>query len=203
MNLKICLNIVSCLLISATLQAQTFNAGIILGFNAAQLDGDNIAGYSKVGLQTGLRGTVALGEHYDMSIELLYSQKGSRNESIFGSANPPLPASINLSYVEVPVFFNYKDWLHESEEYYKMEFNFGLAYSSLINVSIEEFMYVEENFKNFDLSIIAGATFFATEHLGINFRYERSLLLIYKGDESQGLGALNGHHVTFQLLYML
>ncbi|MCC7507153.1 MAG: hypothetical protein IT259_17735, partial [Saprospiraceae bacterium] len=47
---------------------QRFKAGIIAGLTASQIDGDESAGYHKVGLQGGLRGVVILGGKQDASV---------------------------------------------------------------------------------------------------------------------------------------
>ncbi len=81
---------------------QRFKAGILAGVTAAQIDGDASAGYNKVGLQAGLRGIVLLNQKQDASIEILFTQRGSRNEA----KTPPF-FKTTLNYIEVPVQWHY------------------------------------------------------------------------------------------------
>ena len=91
------------LLIINNLSTQNrFGGGVILGFNAAQMDGDRAAGYNKVGLNTGLRGTVRLNDEgkWLLSTELLFSQRGARSvERDYFITN----WKATLNYIEIPV----------------------------------------------------------------------------------------------------
>ena len=62
-------------LISAiTIQAQNIGGGIIVGFNASQVSGDNAAGYDKIGLNTGVIGMVPFNDKWSANIEINYAQ---------------------------------------------------------------------------------------------------------------------------------
>lgn len=188
--------------------SQRFNAGVQVGLNAAQLDGDDSAGYNKLGIMAGLRGVTILTEKMEVSIELLFSQKGAKCElSSNGLGTRCGLLDIKLNYVEIPLLFNYKDWRNEEKDYYKMLFSAGFSYGRLIGGSATnnagDDASIEGLNKN-DFSIIVGATYFATSRLGISFRYTRSMNLAYNASKQNNFftNSLNGHLLGFYALYM-
>src|SRR5688500_17244565 len=58
----------------------TFYGGPVLGFNFTQVDGDNYAGYNKVGLNIGGIVYTKFGSDFAASMEISYTQKGSRGK---------------------------------------------------------------------------------------------------------------------------
>ena len=194
-----------CLLIlPGLLTAQErFKAGIIFGANAAQINGDLSAGFNKLGLSTGLRGVVVLKEKMELSIDMLFSQRGSRS-----TEKEVLPFKILLNYIEVPVAFNYMDWRSEGEDYYKLHFHAGLSYSRLISQKVEDeapggLESLEPFFKSNDISILLGATFYTGPKLGFTFRYSRSFFPIFKRtDNTPNSNSLLGYFLTFHALYL-
>ena len=78
--------------------SQRFKAGILVGFNGSQINGDASAGFNKLGLVAGVRGVTVINEKMEISIELLYSQRGSRSE-LFNSTNTNIPFKIELNYI--------------------------------------------------------------------------------------------------------
>ena len=106
------------------LQAQSrFKGGIVGGFNAAQIDGDESAGYNKLGLNAGIRGLAELGGRLQLSIDMLYSQRGARTSSKESFVN----RTCTLNYLEVPVLLNIRDWLHQ----------IGFTYTIIISLVIQ------------------------------------------------------------------
>jgi len=86
---------------------ERFNAGLIIGMNASQVDGDYYKGFNKYGLTAGIRGITRLKPNFDFNVEILYSKKGSK---IFHNRySTPGRAGenrfIDLTYVDVPFFF--------------------------------------------------------------------------------------------------
>ena len=57
---------------------QRFHAGLIVGLNLAQLDGDRFNGYDKRGLMGVLQGIALIIRRVSLITELLYRQIGSR-----------------------------------------------------------------------------------------------------------------------------
>jgi hypothetical protein len=196
------------ILIISNLPAQSrFGGGVILGFNAAQMDGDFAAGYNKVGLNAGLRGTARLNENGKLllSTELLLSQRGARTVSRDG-ASPDWKATLN--YLEVPVLISYLDWAQDEGAYYKVHFTAGLSYGRLFSTKITfPFTHIQEAidvFSKSDVSYTAGVSYFVNRNLGFTGRYSRSFGYVFhpknhKDNVALGsLTALQGYFLTFQ-----
>ncbi|MEL6925524.1 MAG: outer membrane beta-barrel protein [Bacteroidota bacterium] len=180
---------IGCCSLSANAQTtQRFKAGIALGFNASQIDGDDTAGYNKAGLHGGLRGVTILGEKSEFSFELLFSQRGSRAGLVSGNINDP--QKILLNYIEIPVVYNFKDWRDE-EGWYKFHFSGGLSYGRLLNVKIQDAFFDElsQFFNRNDIGFLLGATFYVNENFGITARFSRSLNLIFNNNKVTSINA--------------
>lgn len=186
---------------------QRFKAGIVAGLTASQIDGDESAGYHKVGLQGGLRGVIILGGKQDASVEILYTQRGCRNQP---KTFPEF--STTLGYIEVPVQWHYKDWLMEGEgnapDWYRMQFNIGLSYGRLLNSQDKFndgfgiFSALPDLEKN-SFCFLVGATFNASPHLGFTVRLHRGLNKLYQpGDGKNYRSQLIEHFLAFQAVYM-
>ncbi len=188
---------------------QRFKGGIVAGLTASQIDGDASAGYNKVGLQAGLRVAAVLKEKQDASVEIIYSQRGSRNE-----AKTPPYFKTTLNYVEVPVQWHYHDWLvengDESENFYRVQFNVGASYGRLINYkdssdgSIAGITPALPDLERNSFCFLIGASFYATKHFGFNFRYNRAINKLYKPGKpgTNYAYSLNEHFLAFQAMYM-
>jgi hypothetical protein len=89
--------------------AQSIKGGLITGFNMTQVDGDEVYGYHKYGLNVGALSIIPLGEKFSFSIEILYNQKGSyqrpwqMDDSLNGAYK------LILNYLDVPVLFQFED----------------------------------------------------------------------------------------------
>ncbi len=164
-------------------QDRRFSAGAILGLNASQIQGDDEAGYTKLGLMGGLSAQILFTEKTELGIELLYSQLGSRSRP---NDNPFFEGfKSRLNYVSIPVYYSYKDWLEKEEgEYYKLHFLGGLSYGRLFSSEVEgsPFVQAQDFFKEDYLGILFGATFYLNKHWGIGARWERGLLRLYTND---------------------
>jgi hypothetical protein len=202
-------------MLRAQVSQQRFAAGVIGGLTASQIDGDESAGYNKLGIQAGIRTIAHLGKKTDMSVEMLFSQRGCQSTLIKDQFDP-FHFSLALNYVELPVQFHYKDWLVEYDDpklnFYRVSANIGLSYARLINHKYDGednyFVYqvVESPYlKKYDLSILAGFSYFFSRHFGLTFRYNRSLLYMYdpRGvTQAPWSRAWNGHCLYFQGVYL-
>ena len=85
-----------CLLGAATAQPSTegrrFIAGLVAGVNLSQIDGDDLVGYDQIGLNAGARVATVLSPRWQLSMELLFSQQGSRKTR----NDPPSAALENI-----------------------------------------------------------------------------------------------------------
>jgi Outer membrane protein beta-barrel domain len=198
-------------LLANVLQAQSrFKGGIVAGFNAAQIDGDASAGYNKVGLNAGARVLIELTGRYQISTEILFSQRGSRTTEKESAVN----RTCTLNYLEVPILFNIRDWLKKSDdeqEYYKVAFSAGLVYGRLFKASASPNFFhapVLDKFATNDVSFAAGLNYFINPHWGLSCRVAKSFNklfnpLKYTNDPLVGgFLPLRGHYLTFQTAWI-
>ena len=109
---------------------KVFYGGAIVGVNFAQVDGDYFAGYHKIGFNGGAIVYAQVARHVALSMEILYSQKGSKSHIPEPSLTLPntyiIKYGIAANYVEVPVMINYFDKR-------KSHFGVGVSYGRLVN----------------------------------------------------------------------
>lgn len=193
------INILSAvLLVSCTLNAQinagekddntfqVFEGGISAGFNFSQVDGDNFAGFNKLGINAGPIVHVNFTPNWNVSLEVLFSQKGSRTK--------PDPNNFNtyylaMNYIEVPVMANYNDKN-------RLIFQAGAAYGRLFSVKEEINGVLNDNKEAFysdEISYIVGGTFLLGEkkHWGINARYQGSITTVGASANPTVIGLVN------------
>ncbi len=158
----------------------TFTGGISLGFNACQVDGDNRAGYRKIGLNAGPWVNFKLYKNFKFNLELLFSQKGARwapDQSLYPNRN----YKINLNYADVPLYISYTD----KEKY---AFGLGLSYGQLVKASeyidFIENISAQNSFSKKDLTWLADFKVNLTEHFGANIRFNYSLVPIRSTSEA-------------------
>lgn len=203
MNLRL---LTLCLLLASfSLEAQTFKAGLILGLNASQIDGDDVGGYSNPGLRAGIRvSTMFSNEKLQLDTDMLFSQRGSRpsaNEvNIIG-----LDWSFRMDYVEVPVTLRYSDWYVEDGDYYKVYAKGGLSYGRFFRTKhsdLSPFRNIDEYINNNDLSITAGMGVYLKKHLQAEINYTRSIFPFYVRQVGLPWGrSLIGYFVSIQFMY--
>lgn len=177
---------------------QTFRAGIILGGNASQVNGDLIAGFDKLGLHTGLKVMADLKPKLEGSVELLWSERGSS-----AKVRALDPFKIKLNYVEIPFVLAYKDWVRD--DYYKMRFEVGGSVARLIKGTVETTTgdLDPEEFTETDFSMLVGTTFYSSENLAFSFRYTHSINWLANDINSSTFPRLKGYFLTFRLIYIL
>ena len=95
------------LLAAAGVKAQRFDAGVLAGFNASQVNGDTYQGYYKPGLLGGLFVRTDLAPAVFAGMELKYSQKGARNK-ITPKDPDPKKYIMRLGYADIPVFVGFR-----------------------------------------------------------------------------------------------
>jgi len=88
--------------------SQRIKGAVIAGFNATQVDGDEVVGYSKLGFNVGAAAIIPFKKKWSISLENIFSQKGSHRGEIYADS---LSGSytLRLNYVEVPVLVHYTD----------------------------------------------------------------------------------------------
>ena len=153
--------------------------GVLAGANFSQVDGDNYAGYRKVGANLGGIGHIRIYRHVAFSFEMLYSQKGAKSDiirfSTLDSTTAALKYGIRLNYVEIPLMLNYFDKR-------KSHVGVGFSYSRLLNSSetlvtnpptaldLNNYPFRKDNY-----DLIAGADLHLWKGLFFNVRFQYSL----------------------------
>ncbi len=160
---------------------RSFTGGIVVGANLATIDNHNFTHYYKVGANLGLIGLAQVASDADVSIELLYSQKGRNTNQATGTNVPGLDfihMYDRLDYIEIPAMINYIDPL-------KDHFGVGLSYGRLLNYS--ENLISDRNitihqanypFNKDDMELLAGAEIHLWQPLYLTLRYQYSLIRI-------------------------
>ena len=159
---------------SFSASAQRIMGAAILGVNASQVDGDEVYGYKKFGLNAGLSAIVPFGDKWSVSIENVFSQKGAHQrarylDSLDGSYD------LKLNYLDVPllVHFTDKDIV---------TFGGGLSWGRLIQVSEQRNGYdmpattlQSEIYNSNDFNLLLDLRFRVFERFRFNARYAYSL----------------------------
>src|SRR5690606_10170387 len=123
--------------VTGPLRAQEFSMTAVAGFNACQIDGDDLAGFDKIGLTAGLRARWETPSIIDYNIEFLYSQRGSPPDVFNPEYDPDI--NVNLQYAEIPVYVTLSDWWQEEGQYHKVAAHAGFSYGRLINARTEDY----------------------------------------------------------------
>lgn len=190
------------------LHAQRFGAGLVGGINASQIDGDDLAGFDKVGLTGGIKATISFESRWQANIEFLYSERGSRPDIFNPEYDPDI--EVTLRYAELPVYISLGDWWQEEGEYYKVTAFGGLSYARLISAqSFDYYHSAEESvdllvpyFNENDLSWLLGASIRTSPRWGFSGRYTRGITPLLS-PEKHGLNTkrLVSYFLTFRIEY--
>lgn len=200
------------LVFSQKMAAQrTFQAGLIAGLTAAQLDGDKSYGFNKPGLQAGGFVSTRLKTHLGASLELVFSQRGAksqlRQEPGFNHF------TVTTNYVDIPLVFHYLDWLVEGSDgqpFHRITFDGGLFYGRFINYRTRcdddlcDFINKRLELANpNDIGFLLGGQFFSSRHLGFGLRYSKSFSYLFnpkKHTDSAGNPLVNAEPLASYFL---
>lgn len=152
--------------------AQTFRAGGLFGFNATQIDGDDLNGFSRFGFNGGFFADLPLKKKWSASMEILYSQKGCKSAFALGN---PVNYTLRLNYAEVPFLLNY----HDKE---KINFGLGVSFNRLVSqkvldgngpvgLQVARYTTIKKN----DYDFLFNGNYVINEHWIFNIRYAYSI----------------------------
>ena len=164
---------------------RTFYGGLVGGVNFTQVDGDNYAGYHKVGFNAGAIVYTRFDEHLAASIEILYSQKGARGHKEQQVTGAYIQSyNVRLNYAEVPLQLCYFDRR-------RSHFGAGISIARLVNVKEEgegraaggpiPAEFDKYPFKKMDYNFIVGGSLHLVKGLFLNARFQYSLVPVRKG----------------------
>ncbi|MFZ1703897.1 MAG: outer membrane beta-barrel protein [Saprospiraceae bacterium] len=175
---------------------QNFKGSALLGFNLAQIDGDYLYGFRKIGWSAGGKISYGISKNKFMNLEFLYSERGSSVKLFEKSPDN----KYTLRYIEIPVLFSIHDWYQEDKKYYIVRAEVGLSYGALFQLVVP---IVDENeFKPHDLSYVIGLGFQFTKNISLATRYTRSMfdMLDYTLPDGRDI-VFRGYFITTRIEY--
>lgn len=171
-------------------KGQRFKVGAIAGLNIAQIDGDNMFGYRKLGAQVGIQGIAMLTKRQYLSMEFLFSQRGAVTSADDIRLRRMAYTDIRLNYVEIPFLIHSK--VGDDKLPWGMEFYTGVAVSRLLGGRIEgvnnplivnPVLFLKDRtdeFSTFEIDYVFGGTFFINKNVGVTFRHTFGLNPLFK-----------------------
>lgn len=159
-------------------EAQRFKGSAVFGLNFSQIDGDDLAGFSKLGLTGGFKLAYPLKDNVDLNFEMLYSQRGSTSGFGFGSNNDIFT---DLKYIELPVYLNLMDWFIPEDDYHKVKAHAGLSYAYLFDVNSVNGLLSNDidNYKRHNIAYMLGVDYAFNARYGLTIRYTRAFNSLY------------------------
>ncbi|MBQ1780848.1 MAG: outer membrane beta-barrel protein [Bacteroidales bacterium] len=231
--IRVLIGVVLCVFMTQNIDAQRFVGSVVAGCNFAQIEGDGVHGFYKPGANAGLGLTIALNkkESWQLSVELLYTQKGSVKHcspgyfdtAFYGPAmftdvdrnvpfDPKTKCNISLDYVQVPVLIHYE------ERYSGCTFGLGFAWSRLVraheiyNGFTRTTTVRSGTYSKNDWSVIADVNIRLYKNLNLNFRWEYSMVpirtmeyvfLLNDGSTVTEVQKMHNHMLSARLIYYI
>jgi hypothetical protein len=162
-------------------KAQVFKGGITTGFSAAQIDGDLLSGYHKLGLIGGLYITTNIEPKLNAQFEIKYVGKGA---AVPYMKDNPVVAITGFDYIEFPVSLNYK--LHEL-----MILEAGILSGFMVNSYFRDEIgrsNLVDPYRRLDVGFLLGYNYDISDRLKANLRYTYSLRAIRTHQDVARLG---------------
>lgn len=174
-----------------------FRGGMILGLNASQVDGDDYAGYHKLGLNGGFMAQIPVSKKFFVSMEILYAQKGAKSRTYAGF---PTEYRLVIDYAEVPLLINF-------QEKSAVNFGIGVSYGRLVRTREYRDELIQpptDDFKRDDICGVANGTYLISDHFQVSARFAYSLFPMGHRDYSNfnNRGMYN-NVLSFRLAYVL
>jgi len=188
-------------------RAQAFLGALAFGGNLAQVDGDEMYGFKKIGFNAGVAAIYPFTDNWSMSIEASFSQKGSYQKYPPEDIGKELPYyDLRLNYLDVPVLIHYTD---------KGFLNFGLGLSWGQLVGIKEVEWGEtvhssttnSPYSSSDINGIVSIQIPIYKRFKFNFRYSYSFASIRTREYENQAGEKwsrqqYNNMLTFRLVYV-
>lgn len=190
-------------------EPKVFAGGISVGGNACTVDGDGFGGYHKAGLNAGAVVYTRFSNRFYASLELLYTQKGSRGANV--TESPYVGTFIerywlDLNYVEAPLIIHYglsRKW----------HIGLGASYARLIksreDALSDQPVYIDpalHPFRKTDIQYILSGTIQFGSNFFLNGRYQYSMTTIRDWDKipvNYGGGAQFNNLFALKIIYLM
>lgn len=162
------------LLLISGANAQRFQGAIIGGVNASHVDGDEVYGYNKFGLNVGAAAIIPFGKNWSVSLENIYNEKGAHQRARYADS---LDGSydLKLNYLDVPLLIHYTD-----KEI--VTFGLGASWGGLVKISEQRnsipmtaTTLTSGIYRRSDINILADIRFRLYKRLHFNTRYAYSM----------------------------
>ncbi len=165
------------LICAVHVNAQRFDAGLVGGLNATQVDGDSFHGYHKAGIVLGAFVETKLSEKTYAGMELKYAQKGSRENPHEDDAELR-KYIMRLGYIDIPFYFGY-----QTND--RLSVLGGISFGYLMHGgewdNYGKFIEPEQKpFKDFDYQAFLGGRFKINEKLKFDLRFAYSFMPVRK-----------------------
>ena len=160
--------IVAFSLLGAKAFAQSFNGGLIAGATFCQVDGDQYAGFHKIGFTAGGYVNLPISNHFALQMELKYTQMGAHSSTKEVVEYNYPPYNLTLHYAEIPLMLRLG--------FGQLAFELGAGLDFLLKYHGEldaATQYWKLNF--FSVTGNFGLHYFITDHWGIGARMMYSL----------------------------
>jgi hypothetical protein len=186
---------------------QLFRASIAAGTNFSQIGGDGQAGYHKIGAAIGVKGAYCFKPNFDISAELMYNSRGSRNNPFKPKAtylDKDVQLKAELNYADIALAANFHFMPNENYTFYRQSLQVGLYYGRLLSSKIsanrgifrDDFVEGDllKSIKKDDIGLTIGYTWYLTKRLGLGVKHTFSLRTIY---DNTFEGITNRDYVNF------
>jgi hypothetical protein len=178
------------------------------GLNISQVDGDDEAGFRKVGAYAGIGTLVKFHKNFSVSMEFIYSMRGAKPQfRTYLDQNGQEQRNkfdITYDYIDIPLSLN----IHDKRF---VMFGVGLAFGSMvrfketnpfgIDTTNAAAPYVQP--RRFDLAFQTGFSFLIKEQIGIGIKFQYSLLGLRP---SYGISKVQNQYnntITIRVSYIL
>ena len=175
-RLYIALLIIAPFFVCGKMQAQSFNAGLIVGPTFCQVDGDNYAGFHQLGFTAGFFANLPFDEYWSAQMELKYSLLGahSSDKEVNEYAYPPY--SLRLHYAEIPLMLRCNLGAFRLS-FLTLEAGAGLDFRLRATEDADsDYQVTTSRWNFFSATANAGVHFAINNHFGIGARFMYSVV---------------------------
>ncbi|TXB67208.1 PorT family protein [Vicingus serpentipes] len=185
--MKFLLSFLFILIFPIFINAQVFNAGVMLGISGSQVEGDGYGGYNKLGFIAGGFANTEFSDKVSTQLEIYYINKGSQKNPRPDKGDVEA-FNLNINYIEIPISFRY--------HYKKFIFEGGLYASKFLSYSMSDQFGERDTgnypFKSFDFGGFFGINYKINDNFIFNLRSKNSLIPIRDFNNfDQQIGILN------------
>lgn len=198
--------------ISSSVVAQIIKGEALLGLNLTQVEGDEVHGFRKTGINLGAGVLIPFAKNWDVSMEVTFNQKGANQRDQYRETdslgNVTTGAyKLRLNYVEIPVLIHYTD-----KEF--ITIGAGFSWGRLVGVQewehgnrVESTTLASGIYNKNDFSYIIDARIRIVGPLKFGVRYQNSMVKIRTREFENSSGdkwTRNQFNkvLTFRLIYI-